>query len=404
METLNLIAFASDRYAESGMKKTHEEFLSAIEASGMAVRFISPDDYVKKYTGEFCLVFISSGGCESKFAASYDKLPKPTVLLTDGLQNSFAASLEICSWVRQKGAECRIIHETGDQLVNTIWNMKRASDAKNALKGCKIGVIGEPSSWLIASGVDVNMAKKKWGVEYVNIPLSVIENGFECYTEDDTIDIAKRVLNGAKSIREPKKEDLYTAARLYKALKATIDRYELSAITLQCFSLIESCGTTGCLALSLLNDEGIVAGCEGDEQTVFTMLALQKLTGVSGFMCNPSSINKKENTVQVAHCTIGMKQVKSYEIRSHFESGKGVAIQGEMEKGVCTVAKIGGKGLNEIFVSRADMVENTKDEKVCRTQLLLKLEESVGYFLEKPIGNHHVVVKGDYVEALKEMM
>lgn len=399
-----MITFASDRYVESDIKGAHKELLSTIEDSGLSVRLISVEDYAKRYNGEFCLIFISSGGCESKFAAAYDNLPKPTILLTDGLQNSFAASLEICSWVRQKGAECRIVHEQGENLVKAIWDIKRAEDAKAALKGCKIGVIGEPSSWLIASGVDVNMARKKWGVEYVNIPLREIENGFECYTDDDTIDITKRVLNGAKCIREPKREDLYTAARLYKALKATIDRYELSAITLQCFSLIESCGTTGCLALALLNDEGIVAGCEGDEQTVFTMLAVQKLAGIPGFMGNPSRIDKENNTLQVAHCTVGMKQVKSYEIRTHFESGKGVAIQGEMEKGVYTVVKIGGKGLNDIFVSRAEMVENTKSDRVCRTQFLLKIEENVDYFLEKPIGNHHVVVKGDYVDALKEMM
>ena len=37
------------------------------------------------------------------------------------------------------------------------------------------------------------------------------------------------------------------------------------------FDIVKTCGTTSCLALALLNDEGIVAGCEGDMQTLLSM-------------------------------------------------------------------------------------------------------------------------------------
>ena len=52
--------------------------------------------------------------------------------------------------------------------------------------------------------------------------------------------------------------------RLYRAIKRIVEEEKLSALTLSCFKLIEQTGTTGCLALSLLNDDGIIAGCEGD--------------------------------------------------------------------------------------------------------------------------------------------
>ena len=35
----------------------------------------------------------------------------------------------------------------------------------------RIGVIGTPSSWLIASNVDYLLAKRRWGVEYTDIAL-----------------------------------------------------------------------------------------------------------------------------------------------------------------------------------------------------------------------------------------
>lgn len=79
---------------------------------------------------------------------------------------------------------------------------------------------------------------------------------------------------------------------------------KLDAVTLSCFSLIEKLGTTGCLALALLNDEGIPAGCEGDLQSIFTLLIAKTLTGQAGFMANPAFINDDLNEIVMAHCTI----------------------------------------------------------------------------------------------------
>ena len=53
--------------------------------------------------------------------------------------------------------------------------------------------------------------------------------------------------------RRPK--DMIKAMRLYRAIRKIVDEDRLSALTLSCFRLIEQTGTTGCLALSLLNDE-----------------------------------------------------------------------------------------------------------------------------------------------------
>ena len=108
--------------------------------------------------------------------------------------------------------------------------------------------------------------------------------------------------------------------RLYRAIKRICKEEKLSAVTVSCFKLIERTGTTGCLALAMLNDEGIIAGCEGDLQSVFTLLVAKALTGKVGFMANPSMINARNNEIILAHCTIGMKQTERYIIRNHFET------------------------------------------------------------------------------------
>lgn len=184
------------------------------------------------------------------------------------------------------------------------------------------------------------------------------------------------------------------AMRLYFAIKAMCAKYSLDALTPNCFDLIPPTRTTGCLALALLNGEGIPAGCEGDIQTILTMLAVKASTGKTCFMANPSKIidNEKHEMV-LAHCTIAPCMTDHYVVRTHYKSLSGVAIEGILDAGQMTVVKCGGRRM-DIFVSEASLLECTDNPNMCRTQLA-RLKESLDYFLERSIGNHHVIVKGD---------
>ena len=178
----------------------------------------------------------------------------------------------------------------------------------------------------------------------------------------------------------------------------------LEALTLSCFKLIEQIDTTGCVALSLLNDDGIIAGCEGDLQSVFTLLAVKALTGKDGFMANPSMINSRTNELILAHCTIGLKQTERYIIRNHFETEKGIAIQGLLPTGDVTIIKCGGECLDEYYLAEGYMTENTNLSTSCRTQLKIKLNKPVSYFLTNPLGNHHILLQGSHADEIQEFM
>ena len=61
------------------------------------------------------------------------------------------------------------------------------------------------------------------------------------------------------------------AAAVLVALRAVFARHDLHACTLRCFDLVTRLRTTGCYALSRLNDQGLIAGCEGDVPSTLTM-------------------------------------------------------------------------------------------------------------------------------------
>jgi L-fucose isomerase, C-terminal domain len=264
--------------------------------------------------------------------------------------------------------------------------------------------VGYSSPWLVASNVDYLLARRRWGIEFIDIPMEEVYCLFYQIKDDDIGYEASVFANRAIACREGTPEDLLKAMRLYQAVKIICEKKKLDAVTLSCFSLIEKLGTTGCLALALLNDEGIPAGCEGDLQSIFTLLIAKTLTGQAGFMANPAFINDDLNEIVMAHCTIATKMVDQFIIRNHFETETGIAIQGILHPGGITMIKCAGECLDEYFVSTGQLIENTNYINACRTQARIKLDKSVDYFMRNPLGNHHIILMGDHEKVIHEFM
>ena len=315
-------------------------------------------------------VMVATGGVENLFKSIWSTdLLKTTTLIADGRNNSLAASLEILTYLTENGREGRIIHGTNEEIINDIANSQLFS-------GTRIGVFGNPSDWLIASGVDYDYLREHFGIETVFIDL-------------------KRLIN---EIGASAKTDILGADKTYSAIKKICQEERLDAMTIRCFDIVKACNTTSCLALAKLNDEGIVAGCEGDMQTLMTMLLAKKLLNEPAFMANPSILT--DETSMFAHCTVPLSMCYKTTMRTHFESGIGVAVQGDLPLTDYTIMKWGGRRLDKYFVTEAKAIKNEYSNHFCRTQITFDINLKP-YLLNHPIGNHHVIVKGRHAEEIR---
>ena len=401
---LNLITFASSLASRESIFTDHHELLDAINEK-YEVNYIFPEEMDNRWADGATMVLVGSGGVEEMVKANIDRLPSYVVLIADGLKNSLAASLEILSWMRQNNRHGRVLHGPVNYIMQGIDDYALAQEALEKLNGMRVGVIGKPSGWLIASNVDFDAMRERWGIEMVNVPLNEVVKGYEAVTDDEVQDITDKFLSSAVGIKEPSRDEVVKAMRLYLSVKRTVDEYCLDAFTLNCFDLIPTTRTTGCLALALLNQEGIPAGCEGDEQTLLTMLAVQAATGEMTFMANPSKIlDNAAHEMVFAHCTIAPAMTDRYIVRDHYESLSGVAVEGIFDPMDMTIVKCGGKNMERYFISQARLLECTTNPNMCRTQLRLRLDEPLDYFLERSIGNHHVIVRGNHVERLATVL
>ncbi len=386
IESTNAESVNINRYNREVVEKLGELSQSEIEFTDLEHVF----DY------DLLLTFIGGGGTEGRFKAVVDKLPRPVLLLTTGYNNSLAASMEILSYLKQNQIQGEIIHGSMEKMAERVRVLARVFATKKYLKQLRIGRVGKPSDWLISSDVDAEESYKKNGITIVDIPM---EEFFAEIAKKEYEDNEYTALIKAKNWHP---QDTELCCEIYGALKRICCKYELGGVTVRCFDLLGPIKGTGCLALAVLNAEGVYAGCEGDTPALISMCVAGNLTGKPVFMANPSRILSDDNDIIFAHCTLPINMPTSFELMTHFESGLGVAFRGHITEGPITLFKTSGL-LDRHYVARGELKENLTETNLCRTQVRIHLEEEdLKYFLTDSIGNHHMIINGDYKDLIEE--
>ena len=393
-EKISIYTLTSELHDEKSVGAVTKEFL---ESLGIGYAF-KGNDYTDYGSCALSLIYVRTGGTEGIFKRLLPSLLEksdhaPFYLLTSGKSNSLAASMEILSYLRQNNLKGEIIHGSASYIRKRVSLLAKVCQVRKQLKGCRLGVIGQPSDWLISSQADYDAVRSQLGIELVDIPMQELLDVLAMTPESAShetsdVEMVKRALPGAN--------------RIYMALKDVIAKYQLQGFTLRCFDLLTAIKNTGCLALAKLNAEGYVAGCEGDVPAMLSMMVARSLTGLSGFQANPSRIDPETGEMLFAHCTIPLDMVERYEYDTHFESGIGVGIRRYMKPGPVTIFKVSGN-LSRCFVTEGELIQSQAKADLCRTQQIIHLADKsqTSYFLTEPIGNHHIILPGYHQETLE---
>lgn len=396
--TVELIPLVSPLHPGFDLRTVHRELFAALSAEH-EVHTSPPGS-----SPDLRLVFVASGGTERQFAERFDSIPRPVYLLTDGKHNSLAASLEISAWVRAQGERCEILHGEPSEVARRVNDLAAAERAMAVLADSRFGVVGEPSDWLIASSIDRGEAKRRFGIATEDVALEELYRFVDEVGDGEAMRTAKEIRRRSTADAGVGDESLVQATRIYLGMKRLVRDRELTAITVRCFDLVTRYRNTGCLAPALLNDEGVMAGCEGDQQALFTVVAANALTGEIPFLANPAALDIEHNAIELAHCMIATSIVDRFSLRTHFETGLGVAIEGEYSTEHATIVRFGGERLSYGWVSHAEREDAPYSEERCRTQVRLRLHEDARYFLERAVANHHIVVAGRWADRTRAFM
>ena len=394
--SIAIYTLTSELHDEKAVDAVTREFLNSLDVNYE----FKGSNYADYGSHSLDLIYVRTGGTEGIFKRLLPDLQakskRPFYLLTSGKSNSLAASMEILSYLRQNDFKGEIIHGNPEYISKRIRLLAKVGEARQSLKGCRLGVVGAPSDWLISSHADHDAVMRRLGISLVDIPMQELLDVMTATPLREANEQAS-----ADAIRNA----LPVANQIYDALKTIVERHQIQGFTSRCFDLLTAVHNTGCLALAKLNAEGIVAGCEGDVPAMLSMKIVQSLLGVSGFQANPASINPETGEMLFAHCTIPFNMVERYEFDTHFESGIGVGIRGYMKEGPVTIFKVSGD-LSRSSIEEGELIRNQAKPDLCRTQQVIQLSHpsQTTYFLTDPIGNHHVIIPGHHKALFEELL
>jgi L-fucose isomerase-like protein len=354
---------------------------------------------------DMTLPLVLSGGTELQVLEFLACLDEPALILAHPSDNALAASLEILAIFNADAHIARLVQATPGWQ-EELRGLLKMFGARARMKRARLGVFGSREIETVPPWRLTKAVKQVWGPRLVRFDMDELIDAIGTVDPKEAKDVAFEFAQRARCIFEPEEDALEGSAKIYLALKKLVEQHRLDGITVKCFDLLQPCNNTGCYALARLSEEGIPAACEADILSCLGMFFIHELTSQPSFMANPSVIDVESGMIRFAHCTIPRTMTSAYRIRSHFESGIGTAVEGDVKPGPVTIVRIGGRRFSEVSVASGTVRECDLIEDMCRTQVTVELPDKAfaKQLLLKPFGNHHLIVEGDHRQRIQEFM
>jgi len=326
------------------------------------------------------VILFMSGGSERK-AISMMESGHPVLLISISGNNAYAAATEVMAWTLSRGRLA-----SGSGLIDK-W--RKTVGVWNSLRGKKAGLIGTVSDWLVASDVSDESLQSRFGITLERIPWSALPD----YMEQDPDGSLMERFNGRNA------SGLDEASRVLTLLRHIVAKNGLSAIAVECFSLVQLRKVTACLALAQLNNEGLVAACEGDLASMSGMILSVAVTGSVPWMANTTAVNN--NTLILSHCTVAFDLVQDIKLMTHFETDQSLAVKGTIPATEVTLFRLSGS-LDRAFITEGKVAGHPGLTNACRTQVEIALPpQSIALLRGQPLGNHLLMIPGRYADILR---
>lgn len=347
---------------------------------------------------DLLLLIHLTGGTSGLAKIVVERSGKPAILVAHGYHNSLPSALSARAWMVHRGYRARIIYSDKPsgfcKIFNSVYRGLLAGYSLSRLRVLEIngdGVLSDSARrFSEALGAVVKAVSYR----------DVMDTGSKASDRElnDLINhISKHIdLSGISY------EDLYKVIRIYYAIRKIIVEKGFNAVSIDCFPLILEYKITPCLAIAMLNNDGIPAACEDDFYSLALLVLGPILSGEPGWISNPSGLTS-EGYIKFAHCTIAPRLGSNCMLVSHFESGYPYAIACRLKHREYALLRL-SLDYKQLHVFRAKNIESGLLEPgLCRTQLIASLHDLGGReFIEYAQGNHHVAIP--WVDDMDEML
>lgn len=259
--------------------------------------------------------------------------------------------------------------------------------------------------------------KKRLGADVVVVDEKAMEAQIPPATDEAVRTEIRRWTNEAKEIVEPTRDDISKAACVSVALQRLIAREQAQGLAIgTCMGWLPK--GFPCLGFTRLRDSGVPAACEGDMDSLLTMILFQYAIDRAGFQGN-ATFDTSRNALWTAHCTAPLKmegvngKQAPYLLRGHSEvGGSGCVPEVQYRLGE-TVTRTKFVNLDTILISTGKIIEvPPRSVHGCRTQIVTEVRDAAkmaanwSSVLETEDAMtllHRVVFYGDHMDTARHM-
>jgi hypothetical protein len=259
--------------------------------------------------------------------------------------------------------------------------------------------------------------KKRLGADVVAVEEKRFDEMISTVDDEAVRDETDRWTKNAKEIIEPNAEDINKAARISIALQNLMKQERAQGLAIgTCMGWLSK--GFPCLGFARLRDAGIPAACEGDMDSLLTMLLFQHAIDRPGFQGN-ATFDTSRNALWTAHCTAPLKmdgpngKEAPYLLRGHSEvRGSGCVPEVQYRLGQ-TITRAKLINLDTILASKGKIIEVPKRAvHGCRTQIVTEVQDAAkmaanwSSALETEDAMtllHRVVFYGDHLDTLHHL-
>lgn len=275
-----------------------------------------------------------------------------------------------------------------------------------ALKNAYIGIAGFRAHGFFNLGIDELNSFNEMGLILDHFELSEI---FDTKVSEEEINDKLTKLKNNFDSSDINEYQLNKVAELAAKLKKFVDTKGLTGLAIRCWpEFAATFGVSPCAAMSLLQSEDYILGCEGDIEGTLSMIAQRAIGGETPFLADLSQVDFAGNFALMWHCGVAPcnlwdgKCVRSLD--TYFAGGRGVTAGFVMKAGEVTFSRIdSAQGKIRLFMQKGKAVPMEK--QLAGTYAKVIFENSVTDVVNKVIYTgvaHHVsMVYGDYIRPFE---
>jgi len=264
--------------------------------------------------------------------------------------------------------------------------------------------------WKITS--NLKLAEEKLGVRFEEVPTEELATRFKKLgASEQAKELAERLVNEVSKDRRAKplaEAEMEEATKLYVAMKDILEERAGDAVTIVCSPWIRGSDMpVPCVALTLLQEEGIPAACQGDIDALLTMILFKRASGLASFM---GGAIKANGHLGVRHCVLSRRMLgtmtpqQPHYISDYHGRKNSPTIHTAIPKGTpVTVARL-TRNLENLILTTGRVVGDQDLKGRCRNTVVVEVKDRARVLRAvKGIQQHLVVACGDLRNAMARL-